>query len=74
LSRLTPVSWPDIVKRLKQLGLKGPYYGTKHPYMMKGDKTVILPNPHHGEDISVDFLARFLRDGGISREEWFSTE
>jgi len=42
--------------------------------MMKGDKTVILPNPHHGEYISVDFLARFLRDGGISREEWFSTE
>ena len=74
MARLTPVSWPDLVKQLKLLGLKGPYYGTKHPYMMKGDKTVILPNPHHGEYISVDFLARFLRDGGISREEWFSTE
>ncbi len=58
MARLTPVSWADLVKRLKQLGLKGPYYGTKHPYMMKDDKTVILPNPHHGEDISVDFLAR----------------
>jgi hypothetical protein len=55
------VPWAELVKRLKQLGLKGPYYGTKHPYMMKGDKTVILPNPHHGEDISVEFLARFLR-------------
>jgi len=52
------VPWAELVKRLKQLGLKGPYYGTKHPYMMKGDKTVILPNPHHGEDISVEFLAR----------------
>lgn len=56
MARLTPVSWPDLVKRLKQLGLKGPYYGTKHPYMMKGNKTVIHPNPHHGEDISADFL------------------
>lgn len=54
MSRLTPLSWPDLVKRLKQLGLKGPYYGTKHPYMIKGDKTVILPNTHHSEDISVD--------------------
>jgi hypothetical protein len=42
--------------------------------MMKGDKTVILPNPHHGGDISVDFLARFLRDTGISREEWILAE
>ena len=58
MARLTPVPWAELIKRLKQLGLKGPYYGTKHPYMMKGDKTVILPNPHHGEDISVEFLAR----------------
>ena len=72
--RLTPVSWSDLVKRLKQLGLNGPYHGTKHPYMMKGDKTVILTNLHHAGDISVDFLARFLRDAGISREEWSSTE
>lgn len=55
--------------------------GTERPLLWhqasvydESDKTVILPNPHHGEDISVDFLARFLRDGGISREEWFSTE
>jgi hypothetical protein len=69
LARLTSVSWPELVKRLKRLGLEGPYYGTKHPYMMKGDKTVILPNPHHGEDISVDFLGPLLalfQDSAIS--------
>jgi hypothetical protein len=38
---------------------------------MKGEKTIILPNPHHGEDISVDFLARFLRDAGISVKNGF---
>ena len=74
MAKLTPVSWPELVRRLKNLGLEGPYHGTKHPYMMKGEKTVILPNQHRGEDISIDFLARFLRDAGISREEWFSTE
>ena len=74
MARLASVSWSELVRRLKKLGLEGPYHGTKHPYMMKGEKAIILPNPHHSQDISVDFLVRFLRDAGISREEWFSTE
>lgn len=74
MARLIPVSWSELVRRLKKLGFEGPYHGTRHPYMMKGEKAVILPNPHHGQDISVDFLARFLRDAGISRDKWFSTE
>jgi hypothetical protein len=72
LAKLTPVSWPELIKRLKELGLSGPYSGTKHPYMLKDSKVVLLPNPHHSGDISVDFLARLLRDAGISREDWLS--
>ena len=30
---------------------------------------MILPNPHRGE-VSVDLLARILRQAGITREEW----
>jgi hypothetical protein len=30
-----------------------------------------IPNPH-GADISVDLLARILRQAGISREEWLN--
>jgi hypothetical protein len=42
--------------------------------MIRGIDTIIIPNPHHGEEIGVDLLAKILRDGGISREEWFSAD
>jgi len=34
---------------------------------------LILPNPHHGEKISVDLLTEILRKAKISRTEWIST-
>jgi len=49
--------------------LTGPYSGGSHQYMKKGTQRVILPNPHRGE-IGKNFLARLLREAGISREEW----
>jgi len=30
-----------------------------------------IPNPH-GEDISVDLLAKILRQAGIARDEWLN--
>ncbi|WP_375497874.1 type II toxin-antitoxin system HicA family toxin [uncultured Nostoc sp.] len=69
MSRLTPVSWRDLVKRLQELGFEGPYAGGKHPQMRRGDVTVIITNPYEG-DISVDLLSRLLRQAGVSREEW----
>ena len=50
-------------------GFSGPYQEGKHPYMIKGQVTLTIPNPHDG-DISVDLLARLLRQVGISRAEW----
>ncbi|MBC6433249.1 type II toxin-antitoxin system HicA family toxin [Nostoc sp. HG1] len=69
MSRLTPVSWRDLVRRLQELGFEGPYAGGKHPQMRRGDVTVIITNPHEG-DISVGLLSRLLRQAGVSREEW----
>ncbi|MBD2410077.1 hypothetical protein FACHB389_24820 [Nostoc calcicola FACHB-389] len=69
MSRLTPVSWRDLVKRLQELGFEGPYAGGKHPQMRLSDVTVIIPNPYEG-DISVGLLSRLLRQAGVSREEW----
>ncbi|MEH2023278.1 type II toxin-antitoxin system HicA family toxin [Nostoc sp.] len=69
MSRLTPVSWRDLVKRLQELGFEGPFAGGKHPQMRRGDVTVIITNPHEG-DISVGLLSRLLRQAGVSREEW----
>ena len=69
MSRLTPVSWGDLVKRLRELGFEGPYTGGRHPQMRRGDISIIIPNQHHS-DIGVGLLQRLLRQAGISRDEW----
>ena len=66
--RLTRVSWEDLVKRLRKLGFEGPYRGGKHPYMVRGDLTLTIPNPHLRE-IGVNLLRRILRQAEVSREE-----
>jgi len=74
LHKLTPVSRRDLIKRLAMLGAVGPFQGKRHQYMVRGIDTIIIPNPHYGDEIGVDLLAKILRDGGISREEWFSED
>ena len=69
MPRLIPVSWRELVQRLRQLGFEGPYAGGRHPQMRRGDGTVIIPNSHEG-DINVGLLSRLLRQAGVSRTEW----
>ena len=71
MPKLTPVSWNVLVKRLNKLGFEGPYSGGKHPFMVKNDLVLTIPNPHKAV-ISVDLLSRILRQAKISREEWLS--
>ena len=61
-----------LIKKLKNLGLEGPHQGRKHPYMVKGDTVIVLPNPHKGEDIDVMLIKEILKVAGISRDEWLS--
>ncbi|MFA5348186.1 MAG: type II toxin-antitoxin system HicA family toxin [Methanoregula sp.] len=67
--KLTPVSWTEFVRRLKTFGFDGPFHGGKHPYMIRGDLVLTIPNPHRTV-ISMDLLVRILRQAGISREDW----
>ena len=46
MPKLSPVSWKELVRRLHQLEFEGPYQGAKHPYMLKGDLVLTIPNPH----------------------------
>ena len=62
-------SWRELVRRLRELGFEAPFEGGKHPYMIRGEIVVTIPNPHRC-DISVDLLERILRRTGIGREEW----
>ena len=40
LSKLSPVSWRELVKRLRQLGFEAPFQGGQHPYMVHRDLVV----------------------------------
>lgn len=70
-ARLTPCSRREFIRKLRALGYDGPYPGGRHEFMaVQGKPPIRVPNPHSGQDISVDLLARILRDAGIDREVW----
>jgi predicted RNA binding protein YcfA (HicA-like mRNA interferase family) len=64
-----PIKRLDFVRHLKQLGFDGPYSGGKHQFMVKGDRTLRVPNPHQG-DVGRELLARIPRQAGVSRADW----
>jgi len=72
MPRLAPISWSDLVRRLKGFGFEGPLSGGKHPFMVKGNLVLMVPNPHRNE-IGVDLLNRILKQAGISRERWLES-
>ncbi len=69
MSKLGPISWIKFVRRMRVLNFSGPYQEGKHPYMIKGNLSITIPNPHE-RDIGVDLLIRILRQAGISRLVW----
>lgn len=69
MTRLSPVSRDELIRRLRDLGFLGPFSGGRHQFLVRGTVRVILPNPHRSE-IGADLLSRILREAGITREEW----
>ncbi|TET42149.1 MAG: type II toxin-antitoxin system HicA family toxin [Dehalococcoidia bacterium] len=69
MAELSPVSWADPVRGLRKLGFEGPYRGGKHPYMIKGNLVLTIPNPHRRE-IGVALLCRILKRAEVTGEEW----
>jgi len=69
VAELSPVSWADLVRRLRKLGFDGPYQGGKHPYMIRGNLVLTIPNPHRRE-IGAPLLSRILKRAGVTKEEW----
>lgn len=68
---LKPISWRDLVRQLRHFGFEGPYSGGRHPYMVKNDLVLTIPNPHR-EDIGIELLKRILKQAGISTHEWLN--
>lgn len=69
MPKLSPVTWRELVRKLRALGFEGPYRGGKHPYMVKGDLVLTISNPHQRE-IGVALLSRVLRQAGIKTNDW----
>ena len=69
MAKLSPVSWANLANRRRALGFEGPYQEGKHPYMVKGNLVLTIPNPHQRE-IRVALLSRILKRAGITRKQW----
>ena len=67
--KLIPVTWKELVRKLKKLGYSGPFIGGKHPYMIRRNIVLTIPNPHKG-DIGVSLLVRILKQANINKEDW----
>ena len=69
MPNIGPIKRKDLIYYLRQLGFEGPLSGGKHQFMIRGDVTLRIPNPHQG-DIGEDLLVRILKQARISRKEW----
>jgi predicted RNA binding protein YcfA (HicA-like mRNA interferase family) len=70
--KLPPTKRQYLIHRLRSLGWNGPYYGTKHQHMTKGNIQLTIPNPHGGKEIGINLLKIILNEAGISNEEWLN--
>ena len=71
MPKLVPISQRKLIVKLKKFRFVGPYQEGKHPYMIKGNISITIPNPHDGQ-IGVDLLRRILGQAGISRTDWIN--
>jgi len=73
MPKLSPIKWKEFVQRFRTLGFEGPFSGGKHPYMIKDNLVLRIPNPHR-QEIGPDLLSRILRQAKVSRREWEQTK
>ena len=69
MPRVGPISRRELIRCFRQLGFDGPYAGSRHQVMVRGDIQVPIPNPHEG-DISRNLLTRILREASVNKDEW----
>jgi predicted RNA binding protein YcfA (HicA-like mRNA interferase family) len=73
VDKRSPISWNNFVRKLKKFGFEGPFRGGKHPYMVRGDLVLTIPNPHKKE-IGIDLLSRILKQANIRKDQWVKEE
>ena len=69
MHRIPPCSRIELIRKLRELGFKGPFSGGKHSYMIRGKDKQIVPNPQE-KDISSVLIKEMLKQSDIPIEEW----
>ena len=67
MSKLVPVSRAKLIRRLRKIGFEGPFPGSDHDFMVRGDNFVRIPNSHRRE-IGTNLISEILREGEITRD------
>ncbi len=64
-----PIKHREMLRRLRALGWTGPCQRGQHPFLVKGDRRLTIPNPHHG-DIDWSLMKRILEQARVSTRDW----
>ena len=64
-----PIKHRDLVRRFHKLGWEGPYQRGKHPFLVKAERRLTIPNPHEG-DIDWSLMKRILKQAGVAPALW----
>lgn len=71
MPRLLPLPRRILIKKLRRLGFAGPFSGTRHEYMIRGQEKIFIPNPH-GKDIGVPIIKGIVKQIKISDQEFLN--
>jgi len=66
--KLSPLSFNELIRRLRKFGFEGPYGGGKHLYMIKENLRLNVPNPHSDPYTLLD-VSRIIYNGSF-RSRW----
>jgi len=69
MPKLGPIKRNELIKFLLMLDFEGPFSGGKHQFMVKGNLTIRIPNPHQS-DIGKELLSKILRQAKIKKDIW----
>ena len=72
MSKLTPLTSREIIRKLRKLGFEGPFPGGRHSRMVNLKTGQIVPIPVHSKEVGVGLIREIIRQVGISREEWLA--
>jgi len=64
-----PIKHREFVRRLRALGWDGPDQRGAHPFMIKGQQRLTIPNPHRG-DLDWSLVKRIIAQAGIKTADW----